>query len=159
MSIIGSGKTISYFVERDKIHISWHFTKHSRAGKSPVKNEFSPVKSIGQPFRGNCSKFNLAHIIRLGRPQRKAKRCIVRLVKYRFVFEKIDNNLQFRVKKKASRNEITHFREMKSSKSCRMMPKYVWKRIWAIPFHLLWKCNYIPRTLFYQDENLPKNNL
>lgn len=32
------------------------------------------------------------------------------------------------MKKKASRNEIAHFREMKSSKFCKMMPKYVWKR-------------------------------
>ena len=96
---------------------------------------FRATITIGQTFRGNSSKFNLAHILRLGRPCCKAKRCIVRLAKYRLVFEKIDNNqilgvchilsLQFRAKKKASCNEITHSREMKSPKSCRMMPKYV----------------------------------
>ena len=39
------------------------------------------------------------------------------------------------------------------------MPKYVLKANWAILFRLLWKYNYISQTLFYQDENLPKNNL
>ena len=91
--------------------------------------------TIGQTFRGNSSKFNLAHILWLGRPQCKRKRCIVRLAKYQIVFEKIDNNRilrichilspQLRAKKKASRNEITHSREI----SWRMMPKYVWKGI------------------------------
>ena len=90
-----------------------------------------------QIFLGNSSKFNLAHILRLGRPQCETNCSIVRLAKYRLVFEKINNNrmlrichvlgLQFPSKKNASRNEITHSREIKSTKSCRMMPKYVLK--------------------------------
>ena len=91
-----------------------------------------------QIFLGNSSKFNLAHILRLGRPQCETNCSIVRLAKYRLVFEKINNNrilrnichglsLQFRLKKNALRNEITHSREIKSTKSCRMMPKYVLK--------------------------------
>ena len=115
-----------------------------------------------QIFLGNSSKFNLAHILRLGRPQCETNCSIVRLAKYRLVFEKINNNrilrnichglsLQFRSKKNALRNKITHSREIKSTKSCRMMPKYVLKLNWAIIFYLLWKYNYI--SLFYQDEN------
>ena len=124
--------------------------------------------TIVQTFRGNSSKFNLAHILMLGRPWCIMKRCIVRLAKYRLVFEKIDKNqslwichilsLEFRAKKNVSRNEITHSREIKSTKSCRMMPKYELKAIWAILFCLLWKYNFLSRTLFYQDENLPKIN-
>ena len=88
-------------------------------------------------FLGNSAKFNLAHILRLGKPQCETNCSIVRLAKYRLVFEKINNNrilrichvlsLQFRSKKNASRNEIRHSREIKSTKSCRMMPKYVLK--------------------------------
>ena len=125
--------------------------------------------TIGQTFRGNSSKFNLAHILRLGRPQCETNCSIVRLAKYRLVFEKINNNrilrighvlsVQFRSKKNASRNEITDSREIKSTKSCRMIPKYVSKANWAILFFSLWKYNYISRTLFYQDEKRPKNKI
>ena len=43
-------------------------------------------------FRGNSSKINLAHNLMVDRPKCKTKHCIVRLAKYRLVFEKIDNH-------------------------------------------------------------------
>ena len=43
-------------------------------------------------YRGNSSKINSAHFLKLGRPKCETSDCILCLVKYRFIFEKIDNN-------------------------------------------------------------------
>ena len=73
-----------------------HFTRVRNVEKvSSYNTERKAVRAnvtIGQTFGGNSSKINSAHIIKLGRPQCETNHCIVCLAKYRFIFEKIDNN-------------------------------------------------------------------
>ena len=66
--------------------------KRSDGSVNLVGKDLRANVTIGQTFGGNSSKINSAHILKLGRPQCETNHCIVCLAKYRFIFEKIDNN-------------------------------------------------------------------
>ena len=81
----------------------------------------------GETYRGNSQKINSAHILRLGMPWCETNHDILRLVEYRFIYEKIDNNRilskcrfscsKFKKNLEASRHKMKQPRPIKTIKS------------------------------------------